>query len=153
MHALVYHGPGQKAWEEVPKPVVTDDGCGGSATTTGQPRPIRTRLSLTRAACLALLAPGGHGRIAATKRAVPIIIPVGFTLSGDDVVFSLGLGEGLSRAVADSVVAFEADCIESDGHPMWEVHVTGLARTLGDRTGAPSFRLSSEIITGWGTSS
>jgi alcohol dehydrogenase len=25
MRALVYHGPGQKAWEEAPKPVVTDD--------------------------------------------------------------------------------------------------------------------------------
>jgi alcohol dehydrogenase len=25
MRALVYHGPGQKAWEEVPKPEVTDD--------------------------------------------------------------------------------------------------------------------------------
>jgi alcohol dehydrogenase len=25
MRALVYHGPGQKAWEEVPKPQVTDD--------------------------------------------------------------------------------------------------------------------------------
>jgi alcohol dehydrogenase len=25
MHAVVYHGPGQKAWEEVPMPVVIDD--------------------------------------------------------------------------------------------------------------------------------
>ncbi|MDQ6614655.1 MAG: zinc-dependent alcohol dehydrogenase family protein [Actinomycetota bacterium] len=25
MHALVYHGPGQKAWDEVPKPVLVDD--------------------------------------------------------------------------------------------------------------------------------
>lgn len=25
MRAVVYHGPGQKAWEDVPKPVVTDD--------------------------------------------------------------------------------------------------------------------------------
>jgi alcohol dehydrogenase len=25
MHALVYHGPGQKSWEEVPKPTVIDD--------------------------------------------------------------------------------------------------------------------------------
>src|SRR5471030_236634 len=25
MHALVYHGPGLKAWEEVPKPVLVDD--------------------------------------------------------------------------------------------------------------------------------
>jgi alcohol dehydrogenase len=26
MQALVYHGPGQKAWEEVPEPEITDDG-------------------------------------------------------------------------------------------------------------------------------
>jgi alcohol dehydrogenase len=25
MHALVYHGPDQKAWEEVPKPTLVDD--------------------------------------------------------------------------------------------------------------------------------
>ena len=26
MRALVYHGPGQKAWEETPDPEITDDG-------------------------------------------------------------------------------------------------------------------------------
>src|SRR5690242_6778448 len=25
MHAIVYHGPGQKAWEEVPRPVIEED--------------------------------------------------------------------------------------------------------------------------------
>ncbi len=25
MHALAYHGPGQKSWEEVPKPALNDD--------------------------------------------------------------------------------------------------------------------------------
>ncbi|HET7799541.1 MAG TPA: alcohol dehydrogenase catalytic domain-containing protein, partial [Humibacillus xanthopallidus] len=25
MHAIVYHGPGQKAWEQVPKPMIEDD--------------------------------------------------------------------------------------------------------------------------------
>lgn len=25
MHAIVYHGPGQKAWEEVPKPIIEED--------------------------------------------------------------------------------------------------------------------------------
>ncbi|HZE29917.1 MAG TPA: hypothetical protein VE198_00590 [Actinoallomurus sp.] len=25
MRALVYHGPGEKAWEEVPKPQIIDD--------------------------------------------------------------------------------------------------------------------------------
>jgi hypothetical protein len=26
MRAVVYHGPGQKAWEEVPDPEIIDDG-------------------------------------------------------------------------------------------------------------------------------
>ena len=26
MKALVYHGPGQKAWEDAPDPVIIDDG-------------------------------------------------------------------------------------------------------------------------------
>ncbi|MDQ1402706.1 MAG: alcohol dehydrogenase, partial [Actinomycetota bacterium] len=25
MHALVFHGPGRKAWEEAPKPTLVDD--------------------------------------------------------------------------------------------------------------------------------
>lgn len=105
--------------------------------------------TLARAACLALLAPGGHGRVAATMRAVPIIIPVTFVILGEDVVFSPGVGPGLSRAVADSVVAFEADQVGSDGQALWEVHVTGVARALTQTTNAPDFRLSSEIIAGW----
>jgi hypothetical protein len=113
------------------------------------PSPATTRQSLSRADCLNLLAPGGRGRVAATTRAIPIIIPVNFTLFGDEVVFFIpGPEEGLSRAVADSVVAFETDHVGPDGHPRWGVHVTGIARTFVDAdTGA--FRLSSEIISGW----
>ena len=33
MRALVYHGPGQKAWEEAPDPELTD---GGDTITPGQ---------------------------------------------------------------------------------------------------------------------
>jgi nitroimidazol reductase NimA-like FMN-containing flavoprotein (pyridoxamine 5'-phosphate oxidase superfamily) len=108
-----------------------------------------TRQPLSRAACLAFLAPGGHGRIAATMRAVPVIIPVTFTLFGDDVVFSPGLGEGLSHAIANSVIAFGTDHVGSDGRAVWNVHVTGVARPLTHDTEASDFRLSSEIITGW----
>ncbi|MDQ6614653.1 MAG: pyridoxamine 5'-phosphate oxidase family protein [Actinomycetota bacterium] len=108
-----------------------------------------TRQPLTRAACLALLALGGDGRVAATKRSLPIIIPVRFTLFGDDIVFSPGPGESLSPAIANSVVAFQADHIGSDGTALWGVHVTAVARTLADGPEAPTFRLSSEIITGW----
>jgi nitroimidazol reductase NimA-like FMN-containing flavoprotein (pyridoxamine 5'-phosphate oxidase superfamily) len=108
-----------------------------------------TRQSLTRPACLALLAPGGHGRVAATMRAVPIIIPVSFTLVGEEVVFTPGLGEGLSRAVTDAVVAFETDHAGVDGHLGWGVHVTGVAMSTTSETDVPTFRLSTEIIAGW----
>jgi hypothetical protein len=82
-------------------------------------------------------------------RAVPIIIPVSFTLYGEDVFFSPGFREGLSRAVANSVIAFAADHVGSDGVALWDVHVTGVARMLTDATEPPGFRLSSEIMTGW----
>ena len=43
--------------------------------------PSSARLSLTRGECLELLTAGGHGRVAATMKAVPVIIPVTFMLS------------------------------------------------------------------------
>lgn len=98
---------------------------------------------------MALLGPGGHGRVAATMKAVPIIIPVNFTLFGEDLVLRLGLEADLSRAVANSVIAFETDHVGTDGQLRWGVHVTGVARRVGDESEEPSFRLSSEIVTGW----
>ncbi len=111
------------------------------------------RQSLTRADCLALLAPGGRGRIAASMRAVPVIIPVHFVLCGDDVVFnpsSAGSSVAtVSRAVADCVVAFETDDEQADGRPAWDVHVTGVATAFSSDTPPAGFRLSSELIYGW----
>jgi nitroimidazol reductase NimA-like FMN-containing flavoprotein (pyridoxamine 5'-phosphate oxidase superfamily) len=114
---------------------------------TGAAAPA-AREPLSRASCLELLAPGGHGRVAATMRAIPVIIAVRFALVGDEVVFNAGRGEGVARAIGGSVVAFEADQVGPDGRALWEVHVTGVARTV--KGGAsPDFRLSSEIVTGW----
>ena len=31
MRALVYHGPGRKAWEEAPDPEITDEGSAATA--------------------------------------------------------------------------------------------------------------------------
>jgi hypothetical protein len=82
-------------------------------------------------------------------RAVPIIIPVRFVLFGADVVLSPGPGAGLSRAIEDAVVAFETDGIGDDGRPLWDVHVTGVARAFNEAPGLFGFRLSTEIMTGW----
>ena len=64
--------------------------------------PSSLRRPLTRSACLALLKPGGHGRVAATMRAIPVIIPVSFRLLGEDVAFS-PQGESSAHAVKNSV--------------------------------------------------
>ena len=124
-------------------------GCSASVGRT--PRTEPPRRSLNRAACLELLAPGGHGRVAATMRAVPVIIPVTFTLFGEDIMISPGAQPDMARAVAGAVVAFETDAIGPDGCAVWDVHVTGVARTLTPDTEPRRFRLSSEVISGWQT--
>jgi nitroimidazol reductase NimA-like FMN-containing flavoprotein (pyridoxamine 5'-phosphate oxidase superfamily) len=96
-----------------------------------------------------MLAPGGHGRVAATMGAIPIIVPVIFTLCGDNVIFVPGPAPAIARAVTDSVVAFETDHLGSNGRTDWEVHVTGVATALSCQNEAPEFRLSSELMTGW----
>jgi hypothetical protein len=82
-------------------------------------------------------------------RAVPVIIPVSFKVFGEDVMFTPGPGDGLSRAIANSVVAFETDHLGGDGGARWDVHVTGVARRLAGGEDAHGFRLSSEVIAGW----
>jgi nitroimidazol reductase NimA-like FMN-containing flavoprotein (pyridoxamine 5'-phosphate oxidase superfamily) len=116
-----------------------------SPTASGQ----APRQSLSRKGCLALLAAGGHGRVAASMRAIPVIIPVTFTLVGDEVVFKHGYGEALTPAVAGSVIAFETDHPGSNGRTEWEVHVTGVATIQSSSGEAGGFRLSSELMTGW----
>jgi hypothetical protein len=117
----------------------------------------RDRESISRSECLALLASGGHGRVAASMRAVPVILSVRFALLGDDLAFSPGQGDDLARAVTNSVIAFETDHVDAQGLPQWGVHVTGVARaSTGSPEGPPTddaenlrFRLSPEIIWGW----
>jgi len=119
---------------------------------------------LSRDECVALLAPGGVGRVAVTMRALPVILPVGFSLVGEDVVFDTSAGTRLAAAVAGAVVAFEADDVDPTGRA-WSVCVTGVAIPLDD-PGLPDvvripvwppgdqhpdrqlMRISSQIVTG-----
>jgi nitroimidazol reductase NimA-like FMN-containing flavoprotein (pyridoxamine 5'-phosphate oxidase superfamily) len=84
-------------------------------------------LVLDRRQCLDYLAAGGLGRIAVNVGALPAILPVHFTLHGEDVVFSVAAGTTLDRATRDAVVAFETDCGTNDARH-WSVTVTGMAR-------------------------
>ncbi|MEU5879906.1 pyridoxamine 5'-phosphate oxidase family protein [Spirillospora sp. NPDC047279] len=88
--------------------------------------------ALGRAESLALMRSVPIGRIVFTEQALPAIRPVGFRLDGETVVIHTGLGSSLSRAVRDSVVAFQADAFESGTGHGWSVTVLGEARSWRD---------------------
>jgi nitroimidazol reductase NimA-like FMN-containing flavoprotein (pyridoxamine 5'-phosphate oxidase superfamily) len=89
-------------------------------------------VDLGREDSLALLASAPVGRIVFTRGALPAIHPVNFVVEGDDVVITTSEDSALLSAVAESIVAFEADEIDAD-HEAWSVVVTGRARLVTDR--------------------
>jgi nitroimidazol reductase NimA-like FMN-containing flavoprotein (pyridoxamine 5'-phosphate oxidase superfamily) len=89
--------------------------------------PVR---DLTRAECLQRLGGSTFGRIAATSRALPIILPVNYRLVHDRIVFRTSPGTKLTLAVAGAVVAFETDAVDPIGHAGWSVLAIGRATVV-----------------------
>ena len=87
---------------------------------------------LDRPACLYLLAGVQHGRIALNVGALPLILPVRFSLAVDRVVLSASVGSALDRATDGTVVAFQADGTDTDPRREWSVSVVGTARHLDE---------------------
>lgn len=87
---------------------------------------------LDRGQCLRLLRTVPIGRIVFTESALPAIQPVNFTLDGTDVIIRTSGGGKLAAAVSGSVVAFEADEIDTATRNGWSVVVLGHARLVRD---------------------
>lgn len=79
---------------------------------------------LDRSRCLGLLATVELGRVALSDRALPIIVPVEFWLSGDDIVFRTTGGLLATAAREGHIVCFEADSGGRAPHD-WSVLVVG----------------------------
>jgi uncharacterized protein len=121
---------------------------------------------LERYECLRLLAEVPVGRIVYTRRALPAVLPVNFSLDGDGaVVLRTSAASELVRAIDGAVVAFEADDVDVARHSGWSVVVTGPATVVTDpaeherlaRTGPVSWvpaprevfvRIEPELVTG-----
>ena len=88
--------------------------------------------TLDRAECLQLLGTVPVGRIVYTESALPAIQPVNFTLDDADVVIRTSGGGKLAAAVSGSVVAFEADEIDTATRSGWSVVVLGHACLIRD---------------------
>jgi nitroimidazol reductase NimA-like FMN-containing flavoprotein (pyridoxamine 5'-phosphate oxidase superfamily) len=83
--------------------------------------------------CLRLLGSVAVGRIALTRHALPVILPVNFALDGQTIVVRTGVGSILAAARDGVVVAFEADEVDEHLETGWSVLVTG---TMREVTGA-----------------
>ncbi|GAA2271950.1 pyridoxamine 5'-phosphate oxidase family protein [Streptomyces atrovirens] len=121
---------------------------------------------LRRQECLRLLAKVPFGRIVYTRRALPAVLPVNFSLDADDaVLLRTAAGSELVRAIDGAVVAFEADDVDAARQSGWNVVVTGPATVVTDpaeherlsRTGPVSWvpsvqevfvRIEPELVTG-----
>ena len=87
---------------------------------------------LERDECISLLSHAKVGRLAITSGALPVIVPVNFLLDGDRILIRTSAGTKLAAAVANAVVAFEIDDVDTLSHSGWSVSVTGIAREVTD---------------------
>lgn len=89
-------------------------------------------LTLDRDECLRLLRTVTVGRIVYTEGALPAIQPVNFTVDGGEVIIRTSSGGKLAAAVGGSVVAFEADELDTATRSGWSVVVVGHAALIRD---------------------
>ncbi len=87
---------------------------------------------LTVDECRALLRSHTFGRIAVRIGEAPAILPVGYGLLGDDVVFRTDPGSKLSAALMRVMVAFEVDDIDAASRTGSSVVVTGYVEEVRD---------------------
>jgi nitroimidazol reductase NimA-like FMN-containing flavoprotein (pyridoxamine 5'-phosphate oxidase superfamily) len=84
---------------------------------------------LSPAECLALLQPGGIGRVGFTSAAGVVILPVNFAVSGKAIVFRTAPDTLLAAQVSNRI-SFEADHIDEALHEGWSVLVQGHAHKI-----------------------
>jgi nitroimidazol reductase NimA-like FMN-containing flavoprotein (pyridoxamine 5'-phosphate oxidase superfamily) len=93
-------------------------------------RPLFSLRELSRARCFDLLATLAVGRVGVSVRALPVILPVGYAVAGERVVFRTAPGAKLDAAMHRSVVAFETDRYDPAGDWGWSVLVQGVASEI-----------------------
>jgi len=90
---------------------------------------------LSRDESLQLLATIPVGRVVFTELALPAVRLVYHVVDGDQIVIRAHLGAAIAAVTGSqggTVVAYEADMIDTDEHLGWSVIVVGRARRLPD---------------------
>jgi nitroimidazol reductase NimA-like FMN-containing flavoprotein (pyridoxamine 5'-phosphate oxidase superfamily) len=88
-------------------------------------------ISLGTEECMRLLAGSTVGRIALTRDALPVILPVNYAVDGHTIVVRTTEGSVLRAARAGgTVVAFEVDELDPATMSGWSVLITGTLREI-----------------------
>jgi uncharacterized protein len=87
---------------------------------------------LSAGECLRLLASVPVGRIVYTRKALPAVDLVDFTMDAGDIVIRTDADGTLAAATQHAVVAFEADELDSAGGRGWSVTAVGQSREVTD---------------------
>jgi nitroimidazol reductase NimA-like FMN-containing flavoprotein (pyridoxamine 5'-phosphate oxidase superfamily) len=82
--------------------------------------------------CLALLDHEPVGRLALTSGALPVVLPVNFTLDERTIVFATDPGLKLDAARAEVVACLEIDGFDRWAHSGWSVLATGRMKEITD---------------------
>jgi nitroimidazol reductase NimA-like FMN-containing flavoprotein (pyridoxamine 5'-phosphate oxidase superfamily) len=82
--------------------------------------------------CLYLLGGTYVGRVGLSMQALPVVLPVNFSLFDNDIVFRTAAGTKFHAASQGAVLAFEADGYELDGMSGWSVLVQGASRVVNE---------------------
>jgi uncharacterized protein len=86
----------------------------------------------TREQCLALMASVAVGRIVYTRRALPAVELVSFTLDRGDIIIKTDHSGKLAAAAGGAVVAFEVDSLDAGRHVGWSVTAIGHSHEVTD---------------------
>lgn len=85
---------------------------------------------IPRQRCWELLATASVGRLALSVRAMPVILPVQYYLSGRRLAACLGHHEIPERSLNDAIIAFTADAIDPATRSGWSVQVQVQGRSV-----------------------
>lgn len=88
--------------------------------------------TMTAEECRRLLATADIGRVAISAGALPLVLPVQYTLEDDHLLLRTPGHHEVGDGIDGQVVGFEADTIDLDQGVGWCVSVTGTVRLVPD---------------------
>lgn len=82
--------------------------------------------------CVDLLRANEIGRVSTSLRALPVVLPVTYTVDRDVILFRTSVGTKFYAATRNAVVAFEVDDFDRTTRTGWSVMVIGEAQEITD---------------------